>query len=189
MADINRSDITSEIGPLRSVILRRPGAEVENITPDLMDRLLFDDIPYLPEAQKEHDTFAQTLRDAGAEVLYLEDLTAQALADNTARGKFIDQILAESHYRVGYVHDGLKRYLLSLEPRKMVQNIMAGVRKDEIDISIASLEELAENANYPFLLEPMPNLYFTRDPAAVIGNGVLINHMAFHARKRESLFM
>ena len=205
MADINRSDaaqyghsgspyqdavhITSEIGPLRSVILRRPGAEVENITPDLMDRLLFDDIPYLPEAQKEHDTFAQTLRDAGAEVLYLEDLTAQALADDTARGKFIDQILAESHYRVGYVHDGLKRYLLSLEPRKMVQNIMAGVRKDEIDISIASLEELAENANYPFLLEPMPNLYFTRDPAAVIGNGVLINHMAFHARKRESLFM
>ena len=167
MADINRSDtaqyghsgspyqdavhITSEIGPLRSVILRRPGAEVENITPDLMDRLLFDDIPYLPEAQKEHDAFAQTLRDAGAEVLYLEDLTAQALADDTARGKFIDQILAESHYRVGYV--------------------------------------LAENANYPFLLEPMPNLYFTRDPAAVIGNGVLINHMAFHARKRESLFM
>ena len=159
MADINRSDtaqyghsgspyqdavhITSEIGPLRSVILRRPGAEVENITPDLMDRLLFDDIPYLPEAQKEHDAFAQTLRDAGAEVLYLEDLTAQALADDTARGKFIDQILAESHYRVGYVHDGLKRYLLSLEPRKMVQNIMAGVRKDEIDISIASLEELA----------------------------------------------
>lgn len=181
--------IKSEIGRLKSVIVRRPGREVENITPTLMDRLLFDDIPYLPEAQKEHDEFARTLRDLGAEVLYLEDLTAQALEDEEVRQKFVSQILAESHYRLGYVHDGLQEYLLSLPARQMVQKVMAGVRKDEVDIRIISLEELAENASYPFLLEPMPNLYFTRDPSAIIGDGVLINHMAFHARKRESVFM
>ena len=60
--------VTSEIGKLDVVMLKRPGQEVENITPDTMPRLLFDDIPYLPIAQKEHDNFAQILRDNGTEV-------------------------------------------------------------------------------------------------------------------------
>ena len=58
--------VNSEIGKLKAVILKRPGHEVENITPEIMPRLLFDDIPYLPIAQKEHDQFAQVLRDHGA---------------------------------------------------------------------------------------------------------------------------
>ncbi|WP_281667410.1 arginine deiminase [Parascardovia denticolens] len=181
--------ITSEIGKLGAVLLHRPGREVENITPDLMDRLLFDDIPYLPIAQKEHDTFAQTLRDLGVEVVYLEDLFSQALEDEAVHESYVKDILAESHYREGYVHDALADFLLNLTPVEMTERVMAGVRKDEVRVAIKSLEEEAENGSYPFLLEPMPNLYFTRDPAAVIGDGALVNHMAFHARKRESLFM
>lgn len=73
--------VPSEIGKLKTVMLHRPGREIENITPDSMERLLFDDIPYLPIAQEEHDFFAQTLRDNGAEVIYTEDLAAEALAD------------------------------------------------------------------------------------------------------------
>ena len=68
--------VTSEIGKLKTVLLKRPGREIENFTPDMMPRLLFDDIPYLPIAQKEHDCFADTLRDNGVEVLYLEKLAA-----------------------------------------------------------------------------------------------------------------
>ncbi len=70
--------VTSEIGKLNVVMLKRPGVEVENFTPEMMPRLLFDDIPYLPIAQKEHDNFADTLRDNEVEVLYLEKLAAEA---------------------------------------------------------------------------------------------------------------
>ncbi|MBP1890922.1 arginine deiminase, partial [Clostridium moniliforme] len=82
-------NVTSEIGRLKTVLLHRPGEEVENLTPDLLDRLLFDDIPYLKIAREEHDAFAQTLRDAGVEVLYLEVLAAEAIAtDEKVKAQF-----------------------------------------------------------------------------------------------------
>ena len=104
--------ITSEIGKLESVILKRPGHEVENITPDTMERLLFDDIPYLPIAQEEHDFFADTLRQNGIEVLYLEKLAAEAVADPEVKDQFLEQMISESGYLSGPIHDALKEYLL-----------------------------------------------------------------------------
>ena len=71
--------ITSEIGELKSVILHRPGKEVENLTPKYLERLLFDDIPYLPAVQREHDYFADVLRNRGVEVLYLEKLDRKSV--------------------------------------------------------------------------------------------------------------
>ncbi len=85
--------VTSEIGELQTVLLKRPGKEVENLTPDYLQQLLFDDIPYLPIIQKEHDYFAQTLRNRGVEVLYLEKLAAEALVDKKLREEFVDRIL------------------------------------------------------------------------------------------------
>ena len=76
--------VKSEIGPLKRVLLQRPGRELEHLSPNTMGQLLFDDIPYLYGAQREHDCFAQILRDNGAEVVYLEDLTAQVLAGDEA---------------------------------------------------------------------------------------------------------
>ena len=64
---------TSEIGRLRKVVLHRPGRELENLMPEYLERLLFDDIPFLEEAQREHDAFAECLRKAGVEVVYLAD--------------------------------------------------------------------------------------------------------------------
>ena len=81
----NAIHVTSEIGKLKTVMLHRPGKEIENITPDSMERLLFDDIPYLPIAQKEHDFFAKTLTDQGIEVIYFEKLAADALSDDGVR--------------------------------------------------------------------------------------------------------
>lgn len=181
--------ITSEIGKLRSVILKRPGKEVENLTPDTMPRLLFDDIPYLPVAQKEHDYFAQTLRDNGTEVLYLEDLAAGALTDQSVKNEFVDRMVKESGFDAGLTYSAVKEYLLAMEPKQMVTTLMEGIRKTDIDLNYKDLRLLAEDADYPFLLDPMPNLYFTRDPAASIGDGLSINRMTFAARRRESLFM
>ncbi len=181
--------VTSEIGELQTVLLKRPGKEVENLTPDYLQQLLFDDIPYLPIIQKEHDYFAQTLRNRGVEVLYLEKLAAEALVDKKLREEFVDRILKEGQADVNVAHQTLKEYLLSFSNEELIQKIMGGVRKNEIETSKKThLYELMED-HYPFYLYPMPNLYFTRDPAASVGDGLTINKMREPARRRESLFM
>ncbi|GMB09957.1 arginine deiminase [Thermolongibacillus altinsuensis] len=181
--------ITSEIGELRTVLLHRPGREVENLTPEYLERLLFDDIPYLPAIQKEHDYFAQTLRNRGIEVVYLETLLAEALHNTDLREQFIEDILEESKANVNSTFYHLKEYLLSLPNEQLVEKIMSGIRKSEIqEEKKMHLYEMMDD-HYPFYLDPMPNLYFTRDPAAVIGNGISINRMSRGARRRESLFI
>ncbi|MFE6538226.1 arginine deiminase [Bacillus cereus] len=181
--------VTSEIGELQTVLLKRPGKEVENLTPDYLQQLLFDEIPYLPIIQKEHDYFAQTLRNRGVEVLYLEKLAAEALVDKKLREEFVDRILKEGQADVNVAHQTLKEYLLSFSNEELIQKIMGGVRKNEIETSKKThLYELMED-HYPFYLDPMPNLYFTRDPAASVGDGLTINKMREPARRRESLFM
>lgn len=162
---------------------------MENLTPDYLQQLLFDDIPYLPIIQKEHDYFAQTLRNRGVEVLYLEKLAAEALVDKKLREEFVDRILKEGQADVNVAHQTLKEYLLSFSNEELIQKIMGGVRKNEIETSKKThLYELMED-HYPFYLDPMPNLYFTRDPAASVGDGLTINKMREPARRRESLFM
>ena len=179
--------VTSEIGKLKTVMLHRPGREIENITPDSMERLLFDDIPYLPIAQEEHDFFAQTLRDQGAEVIYFEKLAAEALADEKVRQEFLNRMVAESGYVAGATHDALIEYLSAMNPQDMIDKIIEGVRGTDIDLKHGDLQSVSENTDWPFLMDPMPNAYFTRDPQASIGDGISINRMTFAARQRESL--
>ena len=87
---------TSEIGRLKKVMLHRPGEELENLMPEYLERLLFDDIPYLKEAQREHDAFADCLRQQGVEVVYLADLVVQSLTGREVREDLIRQFLDES---------------------------------------------------------------------------------------------
>ncbi|MFS0782816.1 arginine deiminase [Bacillus sp. 1P06AnD] len=181
--------VTSEIGELQTVLLKRPGKELENLTPEYLTRLLFDDIPYLPIVQKEHDYFAQALRDQNIEVLYLEKLMSETLEKEGLRESFIDDILAESKQTTNGSAGTLREYLLTFNNQDLVDKIMAGIRKIEVpETKRKHLHEMMEN-QYPFYMDPMPNLYFTRDPAATIGNGLTINKMNQPARRRESLFM
>lgn len=181
--------VTSEIGTLRTVLLKRPGGEVENLVPEYLQRLLFDDIPYLPIIQREHDYFAETLKNRGIEVLYLEKLAAEALANPELKKQFVNDILRESRANVNGAANVLREYLLSFPTAEMVNKIMSGTLKNEIEASKKThLYEFMDD-HYPFYLDPMPNLYFTRDPAACIGNGLSINSMREPARRRESLFM
>ncbi|BDR60985.1 arginine deiminase [Lactobacillus xylocopicola] len=185
-------NVNSEIGKLKTVLLKRPGDEIENITPDSMEELLFDDIPYLKMAQKEHDCFAETLRENGAETLYIDELAVEALSqDETVKQKFVEQYLSEHNYGEGVTHDILREYLTGLTVREMVTKLYSGVRRNELDIPLKdkTLHDLAGgDASSPFLLNPLPNAYFTRDPQASIGSGLTINHMTFKARRPESLF-
>ncbi|TYS65350.1 arginine deiminase [Bacillus infantis] len=181
--------VTSEIGELKSVLLHRPGKEVENLTPQYLKRLLFDDIPYLPAIQKEHDYFAGVLSNRGIEVLYLDKLMTETLAQPEIRCRFTEQILMESQSNVNGSFEAVCEYLNSLPADELVRKVMAGVRKNEIDLKEkVHLHEIMADS-YPFFLDPMPNLYFTRDPAAVIGKGITINNMNEPARRRESIFM
>ena len=185
----NGINVNSEIGKLKSVLLHRPGAEVENITPDTMHQLLFDDIPYLKIAQKEHDFFAQTLRDNGAETVYIEDLATEVFgASEGVKEEFLVRYLHEHGYRHGRTNDGLIEYLTSMSTKDMVDKIYAGVRKNELHIPRTQLSDLAgSDAENYFYLNPLPNAYFTRDPQASIGKGMTINRMTFPARQPESM--
>ena len=180
--------VRSEIGPLRRVLLHRPGQELENLMPDTIQRLLFDDIPYLKLAQEEHDRFCQVLRDCGAEVVYLEDLTAEALSDPAVKRQFVLDYIRDAgihgEKRTGMIAD----YFLAMSTRNMVLQMMAGVRK--ADIRGYGKKNLTDYLGdyYPFVVDPMPNLYFTRDPFACVGDGVSIHRMYAHTRDRETLF-
>ncbi|MBK1983819.1 arginine deiminase [Listeria ivanovii] len=184
----NILNITSEIGQLKTVLVKRPGSELENITPEYLQSLLFDDIPYLKMMQKEHDYFVKTMQDSQIEVLYLEKLAAEALRESGNKEAFLTKMIRESNQMDAsalYVRD----YLMSFDEDEMINKLMSGLKKSEIpEQKKKHLNEMMEK-QYPFFLDPLPNLYFTRDPAAVIGNGVTINKMFQPARRRESMFM
>ena len=181
---------TSEIGRLRRVLLHRPGRELENLMPEHLDRLLFDDIPFLAEAQREHDAFADCLRSAGAEVVYLTDLVTESLTSPEARRELRDRFVQEARIADDRMRECLEEYLDALPDRKMVEAMMAGVRKDELRGEGARLGDFLDGTgeNYPFAVDPMPNLYFTRDPFAAIGTGVSLHRMHTATRNRETLF-
>ena len=181
---------TSEIGRLRRVLLHRPGGELENLMPEYLERLLFDDIPYLKEAQKEHDAFADCLRQQGVEVVYLTDLVAESLTGPEVRQDFLHQCLDESGVEDPRTRGMLEEYLGAMSDRAMVSAMMAGVRKDELRAAGGRLGDYlsAVEDGYPFAVDPLPNLYFTRDPFATIGTGVSLHKMHTATRNRETLF-
>ncbi len=188
MARTMKLGINSEISKLKKVLLHRPGSELENLTPSLMERLLFDDIPYLKIAQEEHDYFANLLREKGAEVYYIEDLLVEIIKDSNLKMSLIDDFLEETNL-ITIGKEVVSDYLLSLgDNKKMVDKLFAGIRKDEIEYKHKDLSALTDK-NYPFVSDPLPNAYFTRDIGAVIGKGISLNRMATDARARETLLL
>jgi len=181
--------VYSEIGKLKKVLLHRPGKELENLMPEYLERLLFDDIPYLKIAQEEHDAFASIFRDKGIEVVYLEDLVADSIYNDEIKSQFINEYIEEAGIKENRESGILREYFLSFaNSREMVCKMMEGIRKSEIhDYRGPRLADFLSN-QYPFIIDPMPNLYFTRDPFATVGDGVSIHKMLTVTRNRETLF-
>ena len=186
-------NVTSEIKPLKEVLVHRPGRELLNLTPDTLQRLLFDDIPYLKVAQAEHDEFVQILRDNGIKVFYLEDLMAETLDTSVkVRDKFIRQFIKEAGVNTPKYRGLLYEYLNSFaDNRELVLKTMEGIAISELDHAKLVLEKslvdlVTEETS--FIADPMPNLYFTRDPFASIGSGVSLNKMYSVTRNRETIY-
>ena len=185
--------VTSEIKPLKEVLVHRPGKELLNLTPDTLGRLLFDDIPYLKEAQAEHDEFVQILRDNDIKVFYLEDLMAETLELNPQlKPSFIRQFIYEAGVRTPMYKDLMFEYLNSYtDMKELVLKTMEGILVSELprtkkDIENSLVDLVSEEGE--FLAEPIPNLYFTRDPFASIGDGVSLNKMYSVTRNRENIY-
>lgn len=189
----NVINVKSEIGTLKKVLLHRPGNELLNLTPDTLSRLLFDDIPFLPEAQKEHDEFAHILKENGIEVVYLEDLMAEVLElGDDIENKFIRQFIFEAGIRTPKYKELVFDYLKSFVNKKeLVLKTMEGIKIEEIprkkrEVEKSLVDLVSDESE--FLADPMPNLYFTRDPFASAGKGVILNKMYSVTRNRETIY-
>ncbi len=182
-------NVFSEIGPLKKVLLHRPGRELENLTPSILDKLLFDEIPYLEAARAEHDAFADHLRREGVEVVYLNDLVADMLkrAPRILEA-FIGQFLDEAGIKSERVKRTLSDYFMDMSPSDMISKMIEGVRTKEVAMQTPlSLMDMLEG-EYPFYIDPMPNVLFQRDPFTTIGNGVAVSRMHTPTRRRETIF-
>lgn len=183
--------VRSEINPLKKVLLHRPGRELLNLTPDRLPELLFDDIPFLRVAQQEHDAFAQILRDNGTEVVYLEDLMTEVLTLHPEVVEpFLRQWLVEGNIKTKKWQTACLEYLTeNFKGKALVEKTMEGITLKEMGgvASTYSLQDLIAPAD-DLVVDPMPNLYFTRDPFASVGNGVTLHKMRFPTRCRETIY-
>ena len=181
--------VNSEIGRLKVVLLHEPGEELHNLTPSKLDDLLFDDIPWLPLAKKEHQAFAKTFTDAGVKVVYLVDLMVEVLnLSKDIRNQFIDQYIKEANIHSNTLREVATEYLENIKDnRELVLKTIAGIKKK--DIPSYRISTLTDHVvDYLFVTDPMPNLYFARDPFASIGEGVSLNKMYSVTRSRETIF-
>jgi len=177
--------VHSEVGTLRQVMLHRPDLELRRLTPSNVEGLLFDEILWVKRARQEHDAFADTLRDAGVDVLHFGDLLAETLEIVEARQWLLDRIAIERYLGPTLVRP-VRDYLASLDGETLAEHLIAGLTRAELPTDVVSLR-LATLSPEGFVLPPLPNHMFTRDTSCWIYGGVTINPMAKPARARESI--
>lgn len=188
MHDLPAPKVDSEVGPLRAVLLHRPGAELKRLTPRNNDQLLFDSIPWVDRAQEEHDAFAETLVSRDVEVLLLADALVTALSDERAHAAAADT--AVDRRRVGHeLADALSSHLSTMSNTALADVLMAGMTFEELPAAEGA--SLVRKMHHPhdFVVDPLPNLLFTRDSSVWIGNRVAIASLALPARDRETALL
>jgi len=175
--------VDSEVGQLRTVLLHRPGDELKRLTPRNNDQLLFDGIPWVGRAQEEHDGFAQALRDHGVEVLYLVELLTRALEQPAARESTIAAALDDA--RLGPTLRGVvAAYLADLHPTDLAGVLIAGLAQSELKTGRGLTYRLMDA--HDFVVDPLPNLLFTRDSSVWVADRVAVTSPSMPARRRET---
>ncbi|MGH8822897.1 MAG: arginine deiminase [Jiangellaceae bacterium] len=178
--------VDSEVGPLRQVIIHRPGLELTRLTPGNVDDLLFDDVMWAQRAREEHDAFAQKLRDKGVKVYLFADLLAQAL-DQPGGREFVQDELTTAT-RFGPALDKPLDELVAQAPAdRLSEALIGGVLKRDLTLDDPSSLLLEYLDPEDFLLTPLPNHLFQRDNTAWVYDGLTINPMSKPARKRETI--
>ncbi|MBM7771120.1 arginine deiminase [Actinokineospora baliensis] len=180
--------VDSEVGPLRTVLLHRPGNELKRLTPRNNDQLLFDSIPWVDRAQDEHDAFADVLTGRGVEVMRLFDSLVVALADERAHAAAA--ATAVDRRRLGNeLADALSGYLSTVDAKGLADVLTGGMTFEELPAAEGA--SLVRKMHHPhdFVVDPLPNLLFTRDSSVWIGNRVAIASLAMPARARETALL
>lgn len=186
---MDKIHVTSEINKLKKILLHRPGNELLNLTPNMLDTLLFDDILDLNKAVVEHDTFAKILVDHGVEVVYLEDLMTETLQYNPhLKKQFISDFISEASIINSKDSTLVCDYLMNISDfKQLVLKTMAGITVNELNKYFNS-NIVSQDCDSHLVVNPMPNLYFTRDPFVSIGNNISINKMYAQTRQRETIY-
>jgi len=178
--------VYSEVGRLRSVLLHQPDRSLRRLTPRNKDALLFDEVLWVRKAREDHDVFAGLLEERGVEVRYLLDLLAETIAQPDGRSWLLDQRVSRTEQ--GSLAPGLRAALDEMEPELLAEHLVGGMTVEESPVQGSGLVGTAFDPNH-FLLPPLPNHLFTRDPSAWIQDGVVVSAMAHPARVRETLHL
>ena len=181
--------VYSEIGTLKTVMVHRPGNELKQIHPSMLEEMLFEDTPFLPSTQAEHDVFTGILRDKGVEVLDMRDLFKEAMKDDWMRFNFTREFVAASELPSEGLAKSVHSYYSSLDLEDFVETIYCGIRGDNPAISdVRTLAGLVAKQDL-FLVKPLTNTHFTRDSSINVGDSYILSRMRMAARKREPLMM
>ncbi len=173
----------SEVGRLRTVLLHRPGPELKRLTPRNNDKLLFDGIPWVGRAQEEHDAFARALRDRDVEVLYLVDLLRETLELPAAREAAVGSVLSDP--RLGAtLRVVVGAALHDLHPDDLATALVAGLAPQDLPTGSGLTYRLMKE--HQFVVDPLPNLLFTRDSSVWVRDQVAVTSLAMPARIRET---
>jgi arginine deiminase len=149
--------------------------------------MLFDEVPWVQRACQEHDAFTGIMRDHGVEVLELADLLRDVLEDVTARAWLLDRVVTDRAVGPAF-REPVRDYLVELDSDRLTAHFIGGLTRGELPRPPAGL--LAQTlASTEFIIPPLPNEVFTRDPSCWISGGVSLNPMALPARRRESVTM
>lgn len=182
--------IFSEVGNLKKVLLHCPGKEMETLTPEVLETLLFEDIPWLKKLREEHDGFANALRNSGSEVFYYSDLLTEILGTPEVAAESADHLISTGRIPQSRLKEEIRERLVSMTASDLAEVMICGLRKDAVphqDDEKRLSWWIQED--FPFYINPLPNLYFTRDPGVMIGNGLAVSAMQTRARSRESFLL
>jgi arginine deiminase len=179
--------VSSEVGRLRQVLLHRPDLELLRLTPDNKDDLLFDEVLWAKRARQEHDVFADALRERGVQVHYLADLLAETLKIDEARDEVLGHTASEAALGPTLACP-VRDVLDGMDAQTLARHLIGGLTKGELALAVHSLL-LSSMDEGDFVLPPLPNHLFTRDPSAWLYGGVTLHPMAKAARRRETVHL
>ena len=184
----SRVGVWSEVGRLRRVMVCAPGLAHQRLTPETCEELLFDDVIWLQQARRDHYDFVAKMQDRDVEVLDLQELLAEVVAEPGPRGWLLDRKVTDDLVGPG-VRQEIRAWLDGLPPEELADFLIGGVAYHEVpkDFAGAFLSSFGEMNPAGFVLKPLPNTQFMRDNTAWIFRGVTLNPMFWPARRQETL--
>lgn len=180
-------NVTSEYAKLEAVLVHRPGDEIDRLTHDNMKRFLFEDIPFLRRMQDEHDAFVAKMQARDITVYYLEKLLADLLTKQPDAKKKLIEDVCYAERMPALVPDLLNEKYFSNE--KLLSILFAGMTEEEYTEATGRRSEVEASVQANLILTPIPNAYFSRDPAVVVGHAAVSCKMHYAERVRETILV